>query len=271
MKILNKVKVFDFNNPNFEIKNNREDVFKMVDRGYITIVKNITDSDGNVIQDSQQKPIGVIRPRTASMIGDEIFADIESMYDINGEFINKLEDDRIDDDYKININKDGIYLAYKDENYAGHISKFNFKLELEASILILIEEILDIRIGEVSTKMAMIMYGLDFLAENVLPQIFEITGEYEEEISDFIGKLFNLIFTLEEQEDGSYLAKFDYEKLHKLNEEFSTMSILDMVDLYFGEESTEILYYIALELFELEIAEIPEYLDSLGFDTEAII
>lgn len=147
----------------------------------------------------------------------------------------------------------------------------NFKLELESSILILIEEILEIRIGEVSTKMAMIMYGLDFLAENVLPQIFEITGEYEEEISDFIGKLFNLIFTFEEQEDGSYLAKFDYEKLHKLNEEFSTMSILDMVDFYFGEESTEILYYIALELFELEIAEIPEYLDSLGFDTEAII
>lgn len=88
MKILNKVKVFDFNNPNFEIKNNREDVFKMVDRGYITIVENIADSDGNVIQSSQQKPIGVIKPRTASMIGDEIFADIESMYDINGEFVN---------------------------------------------------------------------------------------------------------------------------------------------------------------------------------------
>ena len=88
MKILNKVKVFDFNNPNFEIKNNREDVFKMVDRGYITIVENIADSDGNVIQSSQQKPIGVIKPRTASMIGNEIFADIESMYDINGEFVN---------------------------------------------------------------------------------------------------------------------------------------------------------------------------------------
>ena len=88
MKILNKVKVFDFNNPNFEIKNNWEDVFKIVDWGYITIVENIADSDGNVIQSSQQQPIGVIKPRTASMIGDEIFADIESMYDINGEFVN---------------------------------------------------------------------------------------------------------------------------------------------------------------------------------------
>ena len=88
MIILNNIKVFDFNNQNFDIKNNREDVFKIVDRGYITIVENIADSDGNVIQSSQQKPIGVIKPRTASMIGDEIFADIESMYDINGEFVN---------------------------------------------------------------------------------------------------------------------------------------------------------------------------------------
>lgn len=88
MKTLNNVKVFGFNNPNLKIKNNREEILEMLNKGNIPIVDKLTDIDGDVIPRELQKPIGVVKPNTAIMIGDEIFADIEVIDNVIGEYVN---------------------------------------------------------------------------------------------------------------------------------------------------------------------------------------
>ena len=88
MKTLNNVKVFGFNNPNLKIKNNREEILEMLNKGNIPIVDYLTDVDGDVIPRELQKPIGVVKPNTAIIIEDEIFADIEVIDNVIGEYVN---------------------------------------------------------------------------------------------------------------------------------------------------------------------------------------
>jgi len=107
--------------------------------------------------------------------------------------------------------------------------------------------------------------------EIVLPAIDTIIELNSEETDEILESLFNIIFTLEEQEDGSFVATLDYDKLHALNENLSTMTVSEIVDHYFGEGSFDSLVDFAIELLELKIPEIPAYLDELGLDSEEIM
>jgi len=91
------------------------------------------------------------------------------------------------------------------------------------------------------------------------------------DINAVLEDAFNIMFTFEKQADGSYIAKLDYAKLRALNENLAERSVAEFVDLYFGEGAFESVYEWALEALDLEISEIPDYLDEHGFNSDELI
>ena len=115
------------------------------------------------------------------------------------------------------------------------------------------------------------LYALDFFKETIIPVIDTLVEMHSEDVNTIFENVFNILFTFEKQADGSYIAALDYDKLHTLNENLATKSVAEVVDIYFGEGTFDGIVEFILEILDLEISEIPDYLDENGIDSAAII
>ncbi len=114
-------------------------------------------------------------------------------------------------------------------------------------------------------------YVLAFFRETVLPLVEALVEMNSEDVNAVLEDVFNMIFTFEEQEGGSYVATLDWAKLRTLNENLATKSIADVVDIYFGEGAFDSIVAWVLEILDLEVSEIPAYLDEHGIDSATLI
>ena len=110
-----------------------------------------------------------------------------------------------------------------------------------------------------------------FCSDTVYPAIDSIIANDPEKANEIIGNFFNLMFTFEPQEDGTYVASLDYDKLLKLNEDLATRPVAEVVDIYFGEGAFASLEGLVREILDLKISDIPEYVKSKGVDTDKLI
>ncbi len=111
----------------------------------------------------------------------------------------------------------------------------------------------------------------DFIIDAVIPTIDDILAIDSQKTDDVLSDVFNMIFTFEMQEDGSYVANLDYDKLRILNDNLANKPIAEVVDIYFGEGTFDSLADFIYEILDLKISEIPEYLDEKGLNSESII
>lgn len=138
----------------------------------------------------------------------------------------------------------------------------NKNINLKISVDSLIEYLLDSMDIEGES-----LYVFDFLKETIIPLV-EMKSE---EANSILEDLFNIIFTFEKQPDGSYIATVDYEKLYTLNENLSTKSVAEIVDIYFGDSTFDKAVDSIREILDLKIPEIPAYLDEHGIDSAELI
>lgn len=113
--------------------------------------------------------------------------------------------------------------------------------------------------------------ALGFLADTVLPALDTLMQVNSDEANELLEDVFNMIFTFEVQEDGSYLATLDYAKLYALNENLAAKPISEVVDIYFGEGTFDAVTDWILEVLDLRVSEVPAYLDELGLDSAALM
>ncbi|MBE7079854.1 MAG: RHS repeat protein [Clostridiales bacterium] len=138
------------------------------------------------------------------------------------------------------------------------------KMSVEAWIYNILDS-MDISVSEMSDGM------ISFITDTVLPMVDTLIETNSAELNAILEDAFNIIFTFEQQGDGSYVATLDFDKLYALNENLATKSIAEVVDIYFGEGAFDYLVEWALEVLALEPSEIPAYLDELGFDSAELI
>ncbi len=141
------------------------------------------------------------------------------------------------------------------EDYSG-------KIAVDAIIEALLEE-MDIE-GEAVDV-------LNFVKDTVLPAIETLVELNKKEIDSILESIFNILFSLEEQSDGSFVATLDYDKLNTLNENLATKPIAEVIDIYFGEGTFDDLAAFAIEILNLKISEIPAYVDEMGLDSADLI
>ena len=133
-----------------------------------------------------------------------------------------------------------------------------------------IDELIEAVIAEAS-DLEKIEYVLDFFTETINPLFATLIDAHADDINAVLEDAFNMLFTFEVQDDGSYVAYLDYDKLRTLNENLATLSIAEVLDYYFGEGAFDAIVDWALEILDLEISEIPSYLDEQGIDSADLI
>ena len=104
--------------------------------------------------------------------------------------------------------------------------------------------------------------------DTVVPAIDTVLTLHSSEVDAILEDIFNMVFTFEEDAQGNTVATLDYDKIRELNENLATKPVAEVVDIYFGEGSFDSLIDLVMEILDLEISEIPDYLDEMGFDTE---
>ena len=115
------------------------------------------------------------------------------------------------------------------------------------------------------------VHVMEFIKDTMLPIADTLVEMHEEEVNEILKNAFNIMFTFEQQEDGSYVATVDYEKLYALNENLATKPVAEVVDIYFGEGTFDDVVEWMLEMIDLEVSEIPGYLDENGVDSADLI
>ncbi len=157
-------------------------------------------------------------------------------------------------EFKAVINDGYVYISV---NYGKSLFDNDIKIKVEVDALL--EEFL---YYELEVSKDGFTQLLSFMKDTVLPTLDTVIGiDYEE-------ALLNIIFTFEKQANGSYIATLDSNKLAALNENLATKTIAEVIDIYFGEGTFDTLEELVLEIFDLELSEIPEYLEGRGIDTE---
>ena len=114
-------------------------------------------------------------------------------------------------------------------------------------------------------------YVLEFFKDTVLPAIETLVEINSEDVNAILEDMFNMIFTFEQQADGSYIATLDYDKLHALNENLATKPVAEVIDIYFGEGAFDSIVEFVFEILDLESSEIPAYLDEKGLNSADLI
>ena len=159
---------------------------------------------------------------------------------------------------------DGYAYASVDYGREGSTKVRNVKISVDDLIDTMLEEM---SYPEASASTV----ALDLITETVLPAIEAFIEFNADDADAILESLFNIIFTFEKQEDGSYVATLDYDKLYALNENLATKPIAEVIDVYFGEGAFDSIIELMLEIFDLEISKIPAYLEEHGFETDDII
>ena len=113
--------------------------------------------------------------------------------------------------------------------------------------------------------------SMTLFSEKVLPILRTFVEINEDKIEGSLSSLFNIIFTLTPQTDGTYVLTLDFDKISALNENLATKSIAELIDVYFGEGTFDGIVEFALEILNLTFSEIPAYVDSKGLDSADII
>ena len=112
---------------------------------------------------------------------------------------------------------------------------------------------------------------LNFFKDTVIPEIDTLIDLNANTVDEFLKDAFNIIFTFEQNTDGSYVARLDNGKLKALNENLATKPVAEVVDLYFGEGKFDSITNWIKELFERKLSDLPEYVDELGLNSEELI
>ncbi len=154
---------------------------------------------------------------------------------------------------------------YADLKYGNEDSQSK-TMSVKISTEVLVESIID---SYGINEMALMSIG--YILEAVIPEIETLTQLNSERANAILECIFNMIFTIEEQADGKYVAELDFDKLYALNENLATKSIAEVVDIYFGEGAFDSLLELATEILGLKLPEIPEYVRNLGLDPDVII
>ncbi len=137
----------------------------------------------------------------------------------------------------------------------------------------------------INTKISVDAFIEELIGSSVLPEVNLLFDFYKDIIILFdesiiennaedanliFKKAFNIIFSFKEQEDGSFVATIDYDKLHTLNENLATKSISEIIDIYFDAGTFNDIKEFILEILDVEIQNIPEYIDEKGLNSEEI-
>ncbi|MBQ3016149.1 MAG: hypothetical protein IJD79_05155 [Clostridia bacterium] len=154
------------------------------------------------------------------------------------------------------------YAYYSLKQLENPSEDYNGKIAVDAIIEALLEE-MDIEDEAVDV--------LNFVKDTVLPAIETLVDVNSDKVDGALESLFNMIFTLEEQADGSFVATLDFDKLHTLNENLATKSIAELIDIYFGEGTFDDIAAFAIEILNLKISEIPAYVDEMGLNSAELI
>ncbi len=160
-------------------------------------------------------------------------------------------------DFKAVIHNDYVYIIVKHGKDVAD-KDINIKISVDS----LIDSVLDEAGFESEAQ-----YALDFIKETLLPALDTFVEMNSEEANAFLEDMFNIMFTFEQQADGSYVATLDYGKLNVLNENLATKSVAEVVDIYFGEGTFDSFVEDILEILNLEASDIPAYLDKNGINS----
>ncbi|MBQ8836390.1 MAG: hypothetical protein IJ002_02650 [Clostridia bacterium] len=164
--------------------------------------------------------------------------------------------------FKALIEDGNVYInAYHGKNTADNQIKMKYTVEY------LLDELFsEVDLDTESAK------ALGDLFENTLsPALDTLIANDPEKANEIIGNCFNMIFVIEAQENGTYLARLDYDKLLKLNDDLATRPVAEVIDIYFGEGAFDSLEDLARELLDLKMSEIPEYLEDKGLNADELI
>ena len=163
--------------------------------------------------------------------------------------------------FKAIIRNEHVYVNVK-YGKEGAEKNIDLKVSLDAAIRSILEEA---DFEEETTD------ALKFLADKMVPAINAFVEANSEDINSVLESIFNIVFTLEKQEDGSFVAFLDYNKLYALNDNLATKPVSEVVDIYFGEGTFDSLVEFAFEILDLTIPDIPAYVEKFGFDFDEIV
>ena len=112
----------------------------------------------------------------------------------------------------------------------------------------------------------------EFLNDTIIPTIDTIIDMNSENVNATLENVFAILFNVQEQEDGTYVATLDYGKIHDLNENLATKTVADVIDLYFGEGAfDELVNYIIDEILNLKLSEIPAFAEKNGLNYKELV
>ena len=112
--------------------------------------------------------------------------------------------------------------------------------------------------------------ALNFIMDTAIPVIDFMLNTDPESIDDILASVFNIIFTFEAQEDDTYVATLDYDKLYALNDHLANKTVAEVVDIYFGDGSFDSIVEVISIILDYTPAELIEDLDDNGLNTEEI-
>lgn len=113
--------------------------------------------------------------------------------------------------------------------------------------------------------------AIGMMANTIIPMIDSVIECNKESVEEIFESIFNMIFTFELQEDGTYIATLDYYKLYLLNENLATKPISEVIEIYFGEGAVAKWADGIKKLFDLKLSEIPGFIESQGIDLDDLI
>ena len=127
------------------------------------------------------------------------------------------------------------------------------------------EEGYDYEEGGMSSVATMIPMILGELA----PHIEDLVDANKDFLDDLLEKAINMLFNVRAIA-GGYVIEFDTSKLAAVNNDLADLTIEQFVDKYFGEGSFDSIIEALTEVLGLKVSEIPEFLEELGLNTEAL-
>ncbi len=144
--------------------------------------------------------------------------------------------------------------------------------EQEAFVKYTVKEILAMMMenaADIETSMAADI--VSFFAETVIPTMDLLISANADEIERNVECLLQMIFTMEEADDGSFIFRLDVDKLRNLNENLYNLTIAEVIDLYFGEGSFDKIATKVKDLLNKKIGDLPEMAEKQGIDLDALI
>jgi len=112
---------------------------------------------------------------------------------------------------------------------------------------------------------------LSFLTDTIIPVADTLIETNAADVDKVLESLFSIIFTVTEQENGSYLVSLDYDKLLALNEHLATSTVAELIDIYFGQGTFDDLVEGVIDILDLTISEIPDLVKEQGVDFDQLI